>query len=211
MVREQPIDLGACESHLMAGDLFTTWFGTGDKWDQVMKLIGHLRWVDFLRLFNQGSRPFPTDVKKENVKIPIDKPTGDKTNDSDLTQMERIQLAVGIAKPIRKPRIQTNRLLLEWCCSDTSFFGMPSQDSKTCSVVRLTEREDMTTDDGYLFAQSAVNSSNTNNMVFIWSAIPFTGGPPWQHINTLFPGGEERIQGHLRIFKALFEETCYVC
>ena len=63
MVREQPIDLSACESHLMAGDIFTKRFGTIDKWVQVMKLIGHLSWNDFLRLFNQGSRLFPTDVK----------------------------------------------------------------------------------------------------------------------------------------------------
>ena len=86
-----------------------------------MKLIGHLRWVDFFRLFNQGSRSFPTDVKKENVKIQIVKPIGDKTNDSDPSHMERIQLAGGIAKPTWKPRVQTNRLLLEWCCSDTLF------------------------------------------------------------------------------------------
>ena len=58
-------------------------------------------------------------LKKENVKIQIDKPTGDNTNDSDFIQMERIQLAGGIAKPTWKPRVQTNRLLLEWCCSDT--------------------------------------------------------------------------------------------
>ena len=117
---------------IMAGDMFTKCFGTADKWDQVMKLVGHLRWVDFLRLFNQGGRSFPIDVKHENVKHVIDKPIGGKTNESDLTQMERIQLAGGIAKPIGKLRIQANRLLLEWCCSDTSFlFCMPSHDSKT--------------------------------------------------------------------------------
>ena len=55
-----------------------------------MKLIGHLRWVDFLRRFNQGSRSLPTDSKQEDVKIKIDKPTRDKTNESDLIQMERI-------------------------------------------------------------------------------------------------------------------------
>ena len=83
---------------------------------------------------------------------------------------------------------------------------MPSQDSKTCSVIRLTEREDMTTDDGYRFAQSAVNSSNKNNMILIWSAIPCTGGSPWRNINKLFPGGEERIKCHLKIFKALWKK-----
>ena len=98
----------------MAGDMFTKCFGTADK-----KLIGRLRWADFLRVFNQWSRSFPTDVKKEHVKIQIDKPTGDKSNESDLIQMERIQLAGGIVKPIGKLRIETNRLLLDWCCSDT--------------------------------------------------------------------------------------------
>ena len=63
---------------------------------------------------------------------------------------------------------------------------MPSQDSKTCSVVMIIEREDMTTDDGYRFAQSAVNRSNKSNMVFISSAISCTGGSPWQNINKLF-------------------------
>ena len=82
---------------------------------------------------------------------------------------------------------------------------MPSQDSKTCSVVRLAEREDMTTDDGYRFAQSAVNSSNNSNMVFVRLAIPCTGGSPWHNSNTLFLGGEEQIQGHLNISKAVWK------
>ena len=120
--------------------------------------------------------------------------------------MERIQVAGGVAKPIIEPRIQTNRLLLEWCCSDGSFFWMPSHESKTCSVVRLTEREDMITDYGYRFAQSAVNNSGKDNMVLIWSAIPCTGGSPWLNINRLFPLGEERIQGHLKIFRALWKK-----
>ena len=50
---------------------------------------------------------------------------------------------------------------------------MPSQDSKTCTVIRLTEREDMITDDGYRFAQSAVNNSNKHNQVTI-SRNPFS-------------------------------------
>ena len=83
---------------------------------------------------------------------------------------------------------------------------MPSQDSKTCSVIRLTEREDMTADDGYRFAQSAVNNSNKYNLIFIWSAIACTGGSPWPNINKLFPGGEERLKGHLKIFKALWKK-----
>ena len=38
--REQP-DLGACESNLMAGDLFTKCFSNSKKWYEVMKQIAH--------------------------------------------------------------------------------------------------------------------------------------------------------------------------
>ena len=82
---------------------------------------------------------------------------------------------------------------------------MPSQDSKTRTVIRLTEREDMTTDDGYQFAQAAVNNSKKSALILIWSAIPCTGGSPWQNIN-IFPGGEERIKAHLQMFKALWKK-----
>ena len=110
----------------MAGDLFTKCVCTTDKWNQVMKLIGHLAWNDLLRLFNQGSRLFLTEAKKDNVKIQIDKPTdgkggATKPNGSDLISEERIQFAGGILKPTCKPKCQPNGLLLEWCCSDTSF------------------------------------------------------------------------------------------
>ena len=64
----------------------------------------------------------------------------------------------------------------------------------------------MTTAYGFLFPQSAVNNSSKDNMVFIWSAIPRTGGSPWQNINTFLLGGEERIQGHLKIFTALWKK-----
>ena len=75
----------------------------------------------------------------------------------------------GVANPTLE---RDNRVLLEWCCSDSSFFGMPSVDSKGCTVIRLTVREDMTTDYGYRYAQSAVNNAPRNNTIFLWSAIP---------------------------------------
>ena len=62
--REQPIDLEACESHLIAGDMFTKCFGISQKWYEVMKRIPHMPWSDFLKLFNQGNKPYPQDVKQ---------------------------------------------------------------------------------------------------------------------------------------------------
>ena len=40
--RKQPIDLGACESHLMAGDIFTRAFTELAKWTDVRRLIAHM-------------------------------------------------------------------------------------------------------------------------------------------------------------------------
>lgn len=146
------------------------------------------------------------------MKHQIDKPIENitKIDESELTPMERIQLAGGVAKPIVKPRTQANILLLEWCCFDALFFGMPSHESNTCSVVRLTEREDMTTDYGFRFAQSAVNNSGKDNMVLIWSAIPCTGGPPWQNINQ-FSRRRRKNSGPSKVFQDSLEENGFVC
>ena len=53
---------------------------------------------------------------------------------------------------------------------------------------------------------SAVNNAKDDNMVLIWLYIPCTGGSPWQNIKQLLPGGEERVQGHVKIFKALWKK-----
>ena len=49
----------------------------------------------------------------------------------------------GVANPLSE---RYNIIVLEWCCSDSSFFGMPSVDSKGRTASRLTMREDMTID-----------------------------------------------------------------
>ena len=77
---------------------------------------------------------------------------------------------------------------------------MPSADSKGCSVVRLTEREDMTTEYGFNIAQSAVEQTPTETLIIIWSAFPCTGGSPWQNINKRQPGGMARLKKHLDLF-----------
>ena len=81
---------------------------------------------------------------------------------------------------------------------------MLSDDSTTRSVVRLIEREDMTTEYSLRFAQAVVNTVDNDNMVLIWSALPCTGGSPWQNINKFRPGGKERIEEHWKCFKALW-------
>ena len=94
-----------------------------------------------------------------------------------------------------------NHVLLEWCGSDSSFFGMPSVDSKGCTVTRLTMREDVTTDHGFGYAQSAANNAPKDSMIFLWPAIACTGVSPWQNLNKNLPGGMGRIQEHWNVFR----------
>ena len=86
-------------------------------------------------------------------------------------------------------------------------------DSRGCIVIRLTVGEDMTTDYGYRYAQSAVNNAPRDNTMFLWSAIPCTctGGSPWQSLNKRLPGGMERIQEHWALSWKLWKKRiCFV-
>ena len=85
---------------------------------------------------------------------------------------------------------------------------MPSHESKICSVVRLTEREDRTTDYGFRFAQSSVNNAKHVNLVLIWSVIPCTGGAPWQNINIWFLEVNRENSGLSKDFHGSLGETC---
>ena len=106
-----------------------------------------------------------------------------------------------------------SRVLLEWCCGNDSLFGMPSTESKGCNVVRLTEPEDMTAEYRYNVAQSVVLSAPKSAMIFIWAALPCTGGSPWQNINHNLPGSMARIKMHWRLFESFWEKlvNCVRC
>ena len=117
-----------------------------------------------------------------------------------LSKHKRRTLMGGAATPTSG---RNNRILLEWCCSDSTFFWMPSVDSRGCTVTRLTMREDMTIDYKYGYARSAVNNAPRDNTMFLWSASPCTGGSPWQSLNKRLPGGMERIQEHWALCRKL--------
>ena len=126
--------------------------------------------------------------------------------------MKKLSLSGGVAAPAPKVsqpllQIKNNRMLLDWCCSDSSFFGMPSVDSRGCTVTRLTMRHDVITDYGYTHAQSAFSSAPKGATVFLlWSAIPCTGSSPWHRLHKRLPGGMERIQTHWDLFRQLWKK-----
>ena len=93
-------------------------------------------------------------------------------------------------------RVSDIGLLREWCCGENSLLGKPSVFSKGCSVVRLTQREYMTTHHGVHFAKASVERAPPDVLVVIWTALPCTGGSPWQNINKHLPGGMDRLNEH---------------
>jgi hypothetical protein len=118
IVQDGTVDIGACESHLMAGDIFTKCFPSSSKWYDVMKLVAHMRWCDFLKLFNKGIKmDFPSSKNKDDSTITIKKedigkPEVKKPN----SKQTKIQFAGGASLPVppklRDPQGQ-DRMLLE--------------------------------------------------------------------------------------------------
>ena len=133
-----------------------------------------------------------------------------RTDENVQQEMDTgIQFAGGAPLPI-PPKLQDpsnkqgqNRMLVEWCCSHESLLGRPCSESRRCGITRLTETEDMTTASGYRYAQAAVDSCFKDTLICIRSAIPCTGGSPWQNMNRLMPGGEEKLQTHFDLFMKL--------
>ena len=54
----------------MAADIFTKAFTDPRMWQHVTHLIAHMRWGDFLKLFNKGSIPFPEKKTQDVQTVP---------------------------------------------------------------------------------------------------------------------------------------------
>ena len=95
-------------------------------------------------------------------------------------------------------------MTLEFCCGLDSLMGRPSYESRRSNHVRLTEREDMTSAAGIEFAKAAANSAPPDILIVIWTALPCTGGSPWQNINRRLPGCMERLRKQWQLFVKLW-------
>ena len=96
-----------------------------------------------------------------------------------------------------------DRLLLEYCCSPDSKIGQQAENFPGCEVIRLTEEINMTSEGGYLWAESQILKAPKSTYIFMWSAIPCTPGSPWQRINRLKPGVSANIEAQIVVTKKL--------
>ena len=91
---------------------------------------------------------------------------------------------------------------MEFCCGEESLIGQMAPDD--CEVVRLTIKDDLTTQSGLAKALRAV--TDTDLPVLLWVALPCTGGSPYQHLNWhRGPKTRSKIKAHWAIFRALWK------
>jgi len=90
--------------------------------------------------------------------------------------------------PIKKNDF-VKRHIVEFCCGENSKIGSDRYVKDGCSVIRITERDDVTTNKGFYKAIEAVKQENCLLRV----SIPCTGGSPWQNINVKRPGGKDKV------------------
>ena len=95
------------------------------------------------------------------------------------------------------------RVIAEYCTGKNSRIGR--QAPADCTVIRLTEEDDLTTTKGLEKALEAVSQKN----VLLWVSLPCTGGSLWQRINAKRPdaaaGHRNRQRKHMALFRKLFK------
>ena len=96
----------------------------------------------------------------------------------------------------------TTRRLVEFCCGNNSKLGQPTNSSRGCEVVRLTETDDVTTTAGLQTALRSV--SDPTGGLLLWASIPCTGGSAWQHINKRHSNGRLLIKKHKALFAKIW-------
>ena len=98
-------------------------------------------------------------------------------------------------------------LLLEFCCAENSELGNERYESwggKPTLRIRLHEKVDMSSPQGLKHATDIL-SEFPDIPVFLWGALPCTGGSPWQKLNALkSPRFAEIMSQHLELFGKLF-------
>ena len=132
---------------------------------------------------------------------------GDKTFLTAVAQSKIVQAAA----QSRKLTQISNRRLLEFCCSEDSILGNMKYVQIGCHIVRLTEKHDLTTDEGMRVAINAVENTPDGMYLHLWGSLPCTGGSTWQRINrTKGPETVEKIEEHVKKVRELLPNFCRV-
>ena len=97
-----------------------------------------------------------------------------------------------------------DRVILEFCCEVDSIIGKEVDDG--CIAVRFTKHDDLTTATAIQALHEIVDDCKKLNLrVLLWSAIPCTGGCPFQEMNWLKgEATQAKIEGHWKLYRKLW-------
>ena len=100
------------------------------------------------------------------------------------------------------------RMLIEFCCSDDSKLSTPRKSNEDCHCIRVTEKDDGTTNSCRQRLASQVqdfrNDFNDGTLI-LYASLPCVGGSPWGNVNGLTVEGQERIKEQQKQFTKLFK------
>ena len=173
----------------MCADILTKAFTNKDKWNHACRLINHCRLEDISWI----------DDPDSPETLVLNKPVN---NPKQLTQPRQNSGRHAPASPALKER--RRKVVVEFCCGEHSKISSFAE-SYQCESFRLTIKEDMSTKEGLAFAMDKVKSyAESGYEVLLWSAIPCTGGSPWQAYNIRIPGVAAKIRKHIALYRLLF-------
>ena len=97
--------------------------------------------------------------------------------------------------------------IAELCCQPDSVLGKVFAESELCTVIKVTEQEDLGTPEGLSLGLSGVRQDGAT---LTWVSIPCTGGSVLQAANAHHPGAERRMQRHFALFRKLWKNAVIV-
>ena len=101
------------------------------------------------------------------------------------------------------------RLLIEYCCGPDSFISTPCKWTTGCKMIRLTEKEDMASEEGLMHALEMLKKDHAaqKGRVMLWAAMPCTGGSAWNRYNwtqNYYHNIRDTIKRHWTLSRKLF-------
>ena len=99
-------------------------------------------------------------------------------------------------------------MLIEFGCSEGSKPSTQRKSSQDCDCVRVTEKDDGTTDGcRQRLASQAKDFRNDfdNGTLVLYASLPCVGGSPWGNVNGFTVKGHERIKEQQKQFTKLFK------